>query len=722
LAAAASPACEAVTLGPAEPGQPTATDDIPAVPGYEILAELGRGGMGVVYQARHIRLNRLVALKMVLHGSHASPADLVRFLAEAEAVAQLQHPHIVQIYETGQQAGLPFFSLEYVQGGTLAQRLQAGPLPPREAARLAETLARAVHHAHQHGVVHRDLKPSNVLLAEDGTPKITDFGLAKRVTQGSGLTATGAILGTPSYMAPEQAGGKKDVTLLCDVYALGALLYEMVTGRPPFQAPTPMVTIMQVLTDEPVPPSRLQPGLPRDLETICLKCLQKEPHKRYASAAALADDLARYREDRPIVARPVSRPERAWRWCRRNPVVAGLIALGMVGVVVAGLLLNQERSQTLENLERAEGAERDLTSQLGLTAKAEQERTEQLWKSYRDQAEARRFSRQAGQRFESLKALKEAARIARSLGLGADVIEDLRRKAIGSLALADVRLEKPLPGWTADSSAVAIDDTFERYALRDKRGAVSVRRVQGGQEFFQLPGTGHWAVPVQPGRALSGCRHLWRSADGLGPGPQEADRDGARGKLVRRAGFQPGQPAAGRGFQGRRLWRLRPGEWPAEAALAGVAGRLPGGPVPPGWPPACRHFQRAGAAVVGRFGPAPGRAAAARHGRWLVEPRRPAAGAVRRQRRADPPVGPAQPAAGRLAGRAQEPGGRCHLQPGRQPRGQQQLGSDATGVGSAHRPAAAEHASLRPAPVQSPGGSHPAATPGPGNLGSRRRP
>jgi len=518
LPAFVPPGDEAATLGPSEADGFASPGEVPSVPGYEIVAELGRGAMGVVYEARQTKLNRLVALKMVLHGSHASSADLARFLAEAEAVAQLQHPHIVQIYEIGHHAGLPFFCLEHVEGGTLAQRLQGGPLPPREAARLAETLARAMAYAHGRGLIHRDLKPSNVLLAADGTPKITDFGLAKRLASldpaspgrqpGEGLTTTGAILGTPSYMAPEQAAGKKDVTPLCDVYALGALLYEMVTGRPPFRAPTPMDTILQVLTQEPVPPSRLQPGLPRDLETICLKCLQKEPHKRYASAEALADDLARFREDRPIVARPVSRVERIWRWCRRNPVLASLSAAAAVGVVVAALLLNQQRTQTFRNLARAEEAERDLTSQLGLTEQANRERMEQLWKSYRDQAEGRRFSHQVGQRFESLTALAKAAPIVRSLGEGDDVIEDLRHKAIVSLALPDLRLEKELPGWTPDMISCAIDDIFERYALRDKHGAISVRRVADGEEIFQLSATKHeqglWVLAFSPdGRYLA---------------------------------------------------------------------------------------------------------------------------------------------------------------------------------------------------------------------------
>ncbi len=504
------------TVGSAGPPAPLPPLEFPAVPGYQIVSELGRGGMGVVYQARQARPSRLVALKMVLHGSHASAGDLVRFLAEGEAVAQLQHPNVVQIYEIGQHNGLPFFSLEYVEGGTLADRLRAGPLPPREAARLAETLARAMHYAHQRGVVHRDLKPSNVLLQQAqgaqspglGTPKISDFGLAKRVEGHSSLTATGAVLGTPSYMAPEQAAGQKDVTAVADVYALGAVLYEMLTGRPPFQAPTPFDTILRVLGEEPVPPRRLQPGLPRDLETICLKCLQKEPHKRYASAEALADDLRRFQEDRPIVARPVGRAERVWRWCRRNPLITALSAVALGCVVVAAVLLYQERSQTLANLTRAVGAEQNLTAQLDLTAQAEHERTEQLWKSYRDQAEARRFSHQAGQRFESLNALAQAAKIARKLGYGDKDIDDLRRKAIVSLTLPDLRYEKDLHGWTPDTVAYAIDDAFERCALRDKRGTVSVRRVADGEEIARLSagpqGNVPWVFDLSPdGRFLA---------------------------------------------------------------------------------------------------------------------------------------------------------------------------------------------------------------------------
>jgi serine/threonine protein kinase len=299
---------------------------VPSIPGYEILGELGRGGMGVVYNARDIKLNRLVALKMILAGGHAGAADLARFRAEAEAIARLQHPHIVQIYEVGEHRGLPCFSLEYCSNGSLEKKLAGTPLAAKEAAAVVEKLARAMHAAHEKGVVHRDLKPANILLGEDGTPKVTDFGLAKRL-EAVGQTATGAVMGTPSYMAPEQAGGKgKQVGPPADVYALGAILYELLTGRPPFRAPSALDTLLQVVADDPVPPTQFQTRTPRDLETICLKCLQKEPPKRYGSALALAEDLRRFQEGKPILARPVGRVERGIKWVRRQPALASLLA------------------------------------------------------------------------------------------------------------------------------------------------------------------------------------------------------------------------------------------------------------------------------------------------------------------------------------------------------------------------------------------------------------
>jgi WD40 repeat protein len=329
--APAAPPAEAATLPPTSVESGPAAEGV-SIPGYEIIATLGRGGMGVVYKARQTRLGRLVALKMILSGGHAGEDDLARFRTEAEAIARLQHPNIVQIHEVGEQNGLPFFSLEFCGGGSLERKLAGTPLPPREAAELVETLARAMQAAHDKGVIHRDLKPANVLLAEDGTPKITDFGLAKKLDE-AGKTATGAVMGTPSYMAPEQAGGKV-VGPLADVYALGAVLYECLTGRPPFKAATHLDTLMQVVSDEPVPVRQLQPLVPRDLETICLKCLHKEPTKRYETSAALAGDLRRFVERRPIVARPVSASERAWSWCRRNPSLAGSLVAATVALLL----------------------------------------------------------------------------------------------------------------------------------------------------------------------------------------------------------------------------------------------------------------------------------------------------------------------------------------------------------------------------------------------------
>jgi WD40 repeat protein len=325
---------EAATLSPGSPAPAEAAR--PEVPGYEVLEELGRGGMGVVYRARQVGLNRVVALKVILAGPHAGEAELARFRAEAEAVARLSHPNVVQIHEVGEHGGLPFFSLEYVAGGSLADRLDGTPWPARRAAALVETLARAVQAAHARGVVHRDLKPANVLLAADGTPKVTDFGLAKRLDVAKGQTQSGAVVGTPSYMAPEQATGKgKEVGPLADVYALGAILYELLTGRPPFRAETPLDTILQVATADPVPARRLQPGVPRDLETVCLKCLHKEPARRYGNARDLADDLRRFQAGEPVRARPVGPAERLGRWCRRNPALAVATA-GFTVALLAG--------------------------------------------------------------------------------------------------------------------------------------------------------------------------------------------------------------------------------------------------------------------------------------------------------------------------------------------------------------------------------------------------
>jgi tetratricopeptide (TPR) repeat protein/tRNA A-37 threonylcarbamoyl transferase component Bud32 len=302
--------------------------------------------MGVVYKARQVKLNRIVALKMVLAGVHASPEDLRRFQTEAEAVARLQHPNIVQVFDHGERDGRPYFSLEFCAGGSLQSRLDGTPMSPVSAARLLRSLAEAVHYAHQQGVVHRDMKPANVLIVEPKgtaletcTPKITDFGLAKMLDD-EGHTATEAVLGTPTYMAPEQAQGKtKQVGPAADIYSLGAILYDLLVGRPPFKGATVMDTIQMVQTAEPVPPTRLQPGIPVDLQTITLKCLEKSPERRYANAADLADDLQRFLRGEPIKARPVSTWEHAWKWVARNPAWAALIALSFLTPLTIAALL-----------------------------------------------------------------------------------------------------------------------------------------------------------------------------------------------------------------------------------------------------------------------------------------------------------------------------------------------------------------------------------------------
>ncbi len=349
---------------------------LPAVPGYELVELVGRGGMGKVYRARHVELDRTVAIKVLAY--ELDERALTRFRAEARIAAQLQHPNIAQLYDTGSADGHPYLAQEFVDGGTLAERFGGKPQDPKAAAVLVETVARAVGYLHDRGVLHRDLKPGNILLAADGTPKVTDFGLAKElpppatgdttVTPGGGLTRTGEILGTPAYMPPEQASGASALGPPADVYSLGAVLYEALTGRPPFQSPEPLQTVLMVLGMEPVPPRTLLPKLPRDLDTICLKCLEKNPAKRYPTAGELADDLGRFLRGEPILARPVGWTERAGKWARRNKALTGLavvsallllavVGIGVLEAVNAGRLrrANDELGRVNADLEKSRG-------------------------------------------------------------------------------------------------------------------------------------------------------------------------------------------------------------------------------------------------------------------------------------------------------------------------------------------------------------------------------
>ncbi|HEY4260764.1 MAG TPA: protein kinase [Schlesneria sp.] len=307
---------------------------LPKIDGYDVQSVLGRGGMGVVYRARHLKLNRTIALKMLLSGAYADLHELARFQREAEAVAGLNHPNIVQIHDVGELDGRPYFTMEFVDGQSLAEALAGMPQPARPSAEFVATLARAVQVAHDGGIIHRDLKPANVLLAANGTPKISDFGLARRFESDADLTLSGARIGTPSYMAPEQAAGQTSlIGPSADLYALGAILYELLTGRPPFRAETAIETQRQVIADEPVSPSRLNAKVPRDLETICLKCLQKEPLRRYATATALADDLQRFLRNEPVLARRVSRLERVGKWANRHRALTAAMISSVLLVI-----------------------------------------------------------------------------------------------------------------------------------------------------------------------------------------------------------------------------------------------------------------------------------------------------------------------------------------------------------------------------------------------------
>src|SRR5437667_4661921 len=450
---------------------------LPRFGDYELLEEIARGGMGVVYKARQVSLDRLVAVKMLMFGPLVSKDFIQRFRVEASAAAGLQHPNIVAVHEVGVQQNQHYLVMDFIAGQTLSKLSGGQPLPPRRAAAYVKTIAEAIHFAHEHNVLHRDLKPSNVLIDLKDEPHVADFGLAKRLDVDAELTMSGQMLGSPNYVSPEQAGGKRGkVGRYSDVYSLGAILFHLLTGRPPFVAESVNETIQLVLEREPITPRVLVAGLPRDLETICLKCLQKEPARRYATAKALADDLGRFLSDEPIQARRVSRTEKAWRWCRRKPALASALVVVLVLVLVLGvgspiavLRINRARLQAQTKAKEA---------------------TDSLWYSYLAQARAGRWSGRAGRRFESLEALRKAAELRPA--------PELRNEAIACMALADIRIARELFDIPA-GVAWRPDGDYQRYALAEDKG-ISVRRLSDGRELMLLTGSepplhGLWFSP-----------------------------------------------------------------------------------------------------------------------------------------------------------------------------------------------------------------------------------
>jgi WD40 repeat protein/tRNA A-37 threonylcarbamoyl transferase component Bud32 len=461
------------------------TDGTPDTPGpgpdvvryfgdYEILGEIARGGMGVVYKARQVSLNRVVALKMILRGELATPADVQRFRAEAEAAANLDHPNVVPIYEVGEHEGRHYFGMKLIDGGSLGRLVPELVCHPRRAARLMSTVARAVHHAHQHGLLHRDLKPANVLVDARGEPHVTDFGLAKRVEGDSQLTQSGAIVGTPSYMAPEQATGKKGLTVAADVYAVGAILYELLTGRPPFRGETALDTVMQVVHHDPPRPRSVNPSADRDLETIAMKCLEKDPARRYASVAALADDLDRWLGGRPILARRAGPAERVVKWARRQPVLAAAVGTGAAAavglVVLAGVLWRnaEQRAIAVQDL----GTAKALLATVGEDRKkAEGERDD----AAKLAAEQRKLADEQAalvkkQKDLAAKAEAEVKRLTTEADTARQTLEAARAAAARTLYAADMQLAHA--AWQADNLAGALDllRRYEKPAGDDPRG------------------------------------------------------------------------------------------------------------------------------------------------------------------------------------------------------------------------------------------------------------
>ena len=473
---------------------PAASSVAPCLGGYELLQEIARGGMGVVYRARQVALNRQVAVKVLLGGWFADETFIKRFHREAEAAASLNHPNIVAIHEVGEEDGQVYYSMDLIEGRSLAELVADNPLPVNQAAQLIKTVAETVAFAHERGVLHRDLKPSNVLIDGYGVPHVTDFGLAKRSDVDGDLTMTGQIIGSPNYMAPEQADPKFGPTSeASDVYSLGAMLYHLLTGRPPFVAETVVQTLRFVTEGQVLPPSAFSRGIPRDLETICLKCLETDPALRYR-ATDLADELQRFLSHQPIQARPVGTMGKLARWCRRKPGLAASLASVAVLLLVVAIGSPIAMVRIYHEREKSEAARQQEARSRMRAEAGEREVQRQLYSALTEQANALVRSGEVGQRFKALEVVRRAAGISNSL--------ELRRSALAALALPDLRFDRELPV-ESGITLRALDPDFRNIALCRGSGPVEIRSVSDWRLQSTLPASTN--LPAYVG--------LW-SADG----------------------------------------------------------------------------------------------------------------------------------------------------------------------------------------------------------------
>ena len=568
--APATPAADASTLAPGDTPPPSPIGTIRRFGDYVLEEEIARGGMGVVYRARQISLNRPVALKMILAGRLASADEVARFRNEAEAAAKLDHANIVPIYEVGEHEGQHYFSMKLVEGGDLTQHLPRLNQDPRAAARLVAEVAEAIHHAHQRGILHRDLKPRNILLDSHGQPQVTDFGLAKQVEGNQELTHSGAVLGTAPYMSPEQARGDKDLTTAADVYSLGTILYELLTGRPPLRGSSPAETILKVLEQEPERPRAISPHLGRDLETICLKCLEKDPRRRYGSAEAMAEELRRWLEGKPIAARPVGRIERLWRWCRRNPALAAVISAAAAVIVSLTALFSwrliQENAGMRKALDEKQEALIQLDAERVEKSQAYDLAEDRLARSLYEQSRALRASGPPERRWRILELLEKAERLRSrpretpppalidnvQFGTFLPTRAELRSEAVAALLLPGVRLlwkEKSSfgaqPGVSADGRLAAAlwtspDLTQRAVGLTDLQGHRELGRWENGLMLgtaFALHSDGRLLATVN---LDSGVIALWDLPSGMlratlqwpGPGDPSAPAAALPGMLL----------------------------------------------------------------------------------------------------------------------------------------------------------------------------------------------